>query len=1680
MRKNVKKFLSVLLVLMMALQVLQPAALTVKAAETTGTTYTNATTDIKYVYYEDISEYRSTLSYPEEEGYVFAGWWTGITSEASDKAAGVSALSTDTKTGAAWAKYVPEDVLTVKAQVSKRVYDVLEDGTVDASESVKLRLVTSVDDNTKYSEIGFKVKVAQEKDLVANIYESLTVRETEGAKTVTPDVVFHAKASAEFATLVISGFSSVERINETEVNVTPYWKTLDGTTVYGASRSRLLVSDDRASDTDGTNDITTSNSVYTYNNTAVSAASSYQFFEGASDTVYLKGSYTTTGSADNYFGISVRNGGQTRQIYFDGVGVKVLSNEGLTDGNVYNTVNHTDLIYVWSQSSSSSVVADMLSTAGTYDVIWAIEKNVLYCNVTARGVSHTVFSIPMYKLCADWELGRYYQFGLASYNSATQAQALKFTVGTLAFGKDAKNLLITEKNEMPLDAYMCYEPITGSYMAASKAGASYRYGVAATTAQAMKTTIYLADANATTSSTGITVRKTDGQSAQILLTGNTNTTKMQFDHQTVDAPIDITSLIPGAIVTYDAEGKCEVTVVVKDGMLYILYNGVQAGSIAVNKIVEGYKKGDALQLGLFAWDTNNGLSRFSDVQFLKGDAVNSITTTNTEWKNFFLTDEQVNVSVDQLNGTITNAASQTITRVQLNDSNTTWEISGKLDRTDGGKNQAVCDLALMLEVGEKWLRIDACYQGFSITSPNTNETNIYRHGDNELTFNPNVGDFFGYLTIGPTFQHITDEIYFKFVIANDRLYALYGADENNLVPSWNIPLDEKIVDYAYNSGTKTGTYNDSNVLFDGFASGSSYKVKMYTFLDAGVDSKISNLEVNMGDMADTTSIADFPTFQTDEIYGTAVDNVAGTITNNSTTTEQLTRFADYSKKWEVSGKMVRTDATSAENWNFGFNIISGDKTLRFDAVNQGIVFEAMSHNARYPYHAFGETVYNLNTDIKKFISAPREASEMNFKAVIANDIFYLWTGFEGEEMKLSWVIPLAEALYQTDGTTQFFEGFTAGSTYNLGLYAPKTTGQGGYTDVVVKTGDAVDTLMLPGFTTEEVTNATVNGTNGTIASVQNKLLTTRFAGESEKWEVIGKLTRTDDVSADSWNFGFNIKVGEKVLRFDAVNQGMVFEESTHNARYPYHAFKKTIYNLNTDIAKFISSPRTQSVMNFRVVIADDTFYAWFGPENGEMKLSWVLPLDEVLYGAQDSDHNGNGIDDSCETIFDGFATGSKYNLGFYVPATSGQGKYNSLIVNTGDEVNTSDIPETLIYESKNADVDMEAGTVTNDPTAESESRVQFLEYSNAWEISGSMVRTDSASADSWCPGFTIKVGNKELTLSAVSEGIVFNQFATNRYGYHAVSGVTEYNLNTDISKFLRTPRQESVMNFKAMLVNDMFYVWYGFEGEDMKLSWVVPLDEGIYSLDGKTKQIDGFASGSRYNLGIHVMKTTGQGQFRNLVVKTGAEVDTTVLPKFLTTEYEHAEVNAAEGTITSEVGKIANVRFVGNNTIWEVSGTVNRTDDADAWCPGFSIKVGDKELTLSAVSEGIVFNQFAPDRYAYHAISGVTAYNLNTNISQFLREKTQSSMNFKAIIANDTLYVWYGFEGEEMILSWKVPLAEGIYALDGTTKMIDGFASGSRYNLGVHVMASSATGNFSNVTVKTGNDVDLTQIAGYE
>ena len=133
-QKTRKRFLSFVMSVCIAMGTISVLPEKLEAhAETSAAVNVADETGVHYVKYTDIREYRTPeKTAPVKEGFVFGGWFTG---EDDSEPIGV-----DTNDGEAFAKFVPEDVLSVKVQTSRKIASVTNN-----EEKVMLRLVSTVD-----------------------------------------------------------------------------------------------------------------------------------------------------------------------------------------------------------------------------------------------------------------------------------------------------------------------------------------------------------------------------------------------------------------------------------------------------------------------------------------------------------------------------------------------------------------------------------------------------------------------------------------------------------------------------------------------------------------------------------------------------------------------------------------------------------------------------------------------------------------------------------------------------------------------------------------------------------------------------------------------------------------------------------------------------------------------------------------------------------------------------------------------------------------------------------------------------------------------------------------------------------------------------------------------------------------------------------------------------------------------------------------------------------------------------------------------------------------------------------------------------------------------------------------------------------------------------------------------
>lgn len=203
MRKNIAKVMAAALIMMSVAVTPYRNTKEVKAADNY---YTEQLT---------VTEEAPKPTDTEHKDWLFAGWFTE--SDCKD--------AIEEKTGKAYAKFVPADVMSVKCQSLA--------GVKDSDETTSMRLITTVD-NLKYQKVGFKITVGSKTTTheTNTVYKMISSKNTLLSVEYAPSIF--SEKSTYFATATMT---NIPKKGFTKgIFITPYWVTLDGTMVEGVGR----------------------------------------------------------------------------------------------------------------------------------------------------------------------------------------------------------------------------------------------------------------------------------------------------------------------------------------------------------------------------------------------------------------------------------------------------------------------------------------------------------------------------------------------------------------------------------------------------------------------------------------------------------------------------------------------------------------------------------------------------------------------------------------------------------------------------------------------------------------------------------------------------------------------------------------------------------------------------------------------------------------------------------------------------------------------------------------------------------------------------------------------------------------------------------------------------------------------------------------------------------------------------------------------------------------------------------------------------------------------------------------------------------------------------------------------------------------------------------------------------
>ena len=1180
---------------------------------------------------------------------------------------------------------------------------------------------------------------------------------------------------------------------------------------------------------------------------------SYTYLDGSSKTVYLSATYDTTGSQSNMFGITIQSGGTSRELRFQHQGVAVMKDHTTKGGTLneknpiyaYNTAGaKAGDAYIWAQNTNgiggksvysavNSMIKNKYETSN--DIIWAIYEGVLYCSVNEE----VVLRLPLNLLCEKWTADSKYEIGFSAFDGLGTDDELKIRNISVAYGKEAKAKMVTDDEvDTTSVSKMVYEPITGSYMSASVAGAAYLYGTEKTGDSGITADVNWVNKDNTNSAVGITIQVGE-KSLQYIVEGMNTQVRHQADHKWSEVTY-IQKQVKAITNPFNDDGTSRVSAYVKDGYFYLTYNDVQVICANMLSIFPEYTKESKVSFGLYTWDANNGLAQFQNVKPLSEKDVKKATLN--QWG--YYSESQTIDKYDFETATIEKTTSGWKT-VKFLGASDIWQVEGTIKRTD---TQTDKDLMIGFEVsdGENSIWILGQSKGFAKivnnSWDNTGNTLYKYNGANTIySFNDISEDLF-------VVPRTVNELSFRAVIYQDVFYMWF---EDELC--WRIPLTDsefgkfaKGSDYTLSAkfadADRTAQMSDLDVKMSYQVTGQeefiSYKGEAYNFTDT-----IAKVDANVLRWSD---------FKAKHITGVMAEDI------ETSTTGSYEIYA-YLKEASTDVYLSSTYTTLEEKATnlFGISIKSGDTSRELRFQSQGL--SVMSDN-KWSYSGIpgATSVYYYNTagNHGPYIFAQNTAGAWGkAKQSSVNEMI---TSKTPSSYKLEWAITEGTLYGRLDGEvfavlplTKLCDTWTADNEYQIGIsqWDSKANGDIKNTNIVALYGDdakvklvtdkKVSATEILDFAYEAFTGSYLPRSTSGAKYIYN-VATTEVQGVQATITIIDK----NNTGSSS---GITIKSGTQSAQ-------IVVEGNNLNYRAQFNHSWGTPTVISNLIPNDAKAYNNDGVYQVTAVAKNNTLYILYnGKQAGSIELYKLLPGyksgDAVQLGIYGWD-SSNGLSKfsdvkflSTEEATKIAITDYKWNVAFFTQATS------------------------------NADVNAINGTVANN--SNSAMYTTFLGQSTTWEVSGYFERTDSKT-DGMQQGFRISVGDKVLNICGQSKGMALSGTGISGISYNYNNATKEDNLmafNVDTSKFFAGDRTTNKISFKAIIANDILYVWF-----DGVPTWRVPLASEIKTRDGKTTLFSGFTQGSAYNFSLYIPSTSNlRGNFNTLTVKTGTAVDVTAI-----------------------------------------------------------------------------------------------------------------------------------------------------------------------------------------------------------
>lgn len=1213
----------------------------------------------------------------------------------------------------------------------------------------------------------------------------------------------------------------------------------------------------------------------------------YAYLKGSGNTVYLSATYDLTGSQSNMVGIVLRSGGSVRHIRFADHGIYVWNssgNPGIVDGGDLWKFNNggkwDNNSYVWIQNKSggngtkvSAKVLEVIKNTerSSHDLVWVIYEGVLYCNLD--GVA--ILSLPLTWFDKNWTAEKKYEIGFSAFDGNHSYDDLKIRNISVCFDKEAESKLKlnSQADQVKLNG-MGYDVITGTYLPGSVAGFSTLNGKEVVGNTGISADIKLQNMENSASAYGVTVSVGD-KSVQYVMQGSGQSRR----HNNYGWGNMAYLKVQDGVIPFGSDGSSHMEAFVKDGYFYILYNGVLAQSVNMLSMFPEYNpKTTKVSVGLCANDANLGLAEIQNVKLLSKKVVSAKEVQ--PW-GYYSEAISGNGKYSFADGYLQKIDSNW-TAMPFYGNSKIWQVEGKMKRTDA---QNAARLRMGFNVGGKRAvaeseKSDWTADGIAKVTKEADEYQI------DITNKVNNAD--------PRGAYLNKRVDITQPVINMKIDIQNHDNMLMLVFSNKVPTFKEGQGALFNLSEEAGKENITIQLSHPKLSDGGYDMKhaqVNMFNTWGGTVSITTIEY------DWTTAHDFGVKKVGENWCLQIDDQmvsfpADRQSSANNIFESMTANGAYIAVATVSGrvtcsnvklvgKIVDENAAVPQETKDENLWITGEM-FGFSPAYNG------SWSEEWVYHT-GLNRYVCDTGASRFFGEPRETDEIAFKAVIYEDVLYVW--FDGT---LSWKISL------TDNTlTSSRNGFNfeKDGDYQLSLLIGNGAGQGEITDVKVMMGyqvteqegfaeliqnaknerkdeklakllsgklvsilgDSISTY--PGYSNSDVNNTTLinnkftyNGANGNVFDWRD----TYWGRLIEKYDMkllVNNSCSGNELLKDSGS-GVTAKAGYIRAEELAANTGEL--KGTKPDIILLHMGTND-YRQNEPVGE-LTEATYASVRTKDGYITPKTFTE-----------AYIITIEKMRKLYPDADI-------CCFTLLPSSNSNNNLRETYNERIREIAAHYdNTILVDDAEVINTTnyaalafdEIHPNYVGVSMIADKleqsFKEGYGLTGISVEKLENRWIFrpLGKSKAWQVEGTMERTDAMASEMLRMGFRIRVGNKSLQILGSHTGFfprINGNWDWNLYANYAEGSKNPYVLDQTAACIFKEPRTADKLTFKAMIEKDILYVWF-----DGKLCWQIPLTNNKFN--------GNFAAGSDYQLDLVIGDGKGLGKITDLKVKTGKYID---------------------------------------------------------------------------------------------------------------------------------------------------------------------------------------------------------------